>query len=260
MTTITLGRWQVAALAAGVAVLTVVALLLGAVMAALILTGGGDAPVASASAPATASSNAASSNAAPAAGGGLAAMAKRNVADSFEARQGVIETADIFSDQARGRAISATEPVTRGAADAARRFLPGWMAGTAAHVIEKTGYRVTEFAGNSVEGLVEDSLNDRLDAMKEDGGGNGPAPVRHYAIELGRFATPANAESFAAAAAQRGVRGTVDFAPLPGGNAPYAVRTGRYAAADEAARALDALTRANGVTGTVVTLAEAGER
>ncbi|MHA7066506.1 SPOR domain-containing protein [Azospirillum argentinense] len=250
MTTITLGRWQVAALAAGVAVLTVVALLLGAVMAALILTGGGDAPVASASAPATASA------AAPAAGGGLGAMARSSVADSFEARQGVIETADIFSDEARGRAISATEPMTRGAADAARRFLPGWMAGTAAHVIEKTGYRVTEFAGNSVEGLVEDTLNDRLDAMKEDGA----APVRHYAIELGRFATPANAESFAAAAAQRGVRGTVDFAPLPGGNAPYAVRTGRYAAADEAARALDALTRTNGVPGTVVTLAEAGER
>ncbi|CAO3452984.1 hypothetical protein GAY33_31700 [Azospirillum brasilense] len=250
MTTITLGRWQVAALAAGVAVLTVVALLLGAVMAALILTGGGDAPVASASAPATASA------AAPAAGGGLGAMARSSVADSFEARQGVIETADIFSDEARGRAISATEPMTRGAADAARRFLPGWMAGTAAHVIEKTGYRVTEFAGNSVEGLVEDTLNDRLDAMKEDGA----APVRHYAIELGRFATPANAESFAAAAAQRGVRGTVDFAPLPGGNAPYAVRTGRYAAADEAARALDALTRTNGVSGTVVTLAEAGER
>ncbi|NUB09658.1 hypothetical protein FW320_26290 [Azospirillum sp. Vi22] len=250
MTTITLGRWQVAALAAGVAVLTVVALLLGAVMAALILTGGGDAPVASASAPATASA------AAPAAGGGLGAMARSSVADSFEARQGVIETADIFSDEARGRAISATEPMTRGAADAARRFLPGWMAGTAAHVIEKTGYRVTEFAGNSVEGLVEDTLNDRLDAMKEDGA----APVRHYAIELGRFATPANAESFAVAAAQRGVRGTVDFAPLPGGNAPYAVRTGRYAAADEAARALDALTRTNGVSGTVVTLAEAGER
>ncbi|MBK4722434.1 SPOR domain-containing protein [Azospirillum sp. YIM DDC1] len=258
MTTITLGRWQVAALAAGVAVLTVVALLLGAVMAALILTGGGDSPMASASAPATAS--AATTTAAPAAGGGLGATARSNIADSFEARQGVIETADIFSDEARGRAISATEPVTRGAADAARRFLPGWMAGTAAHVIEKTGYRVTEFAGNSVEGVVEDTLNDRLDAMKEDGGGSGPAPVRHYAIELGRFATPSNAESFAAAAAQRGVRGTVDFAPLPGGNAPYAVRTGRYAAADEAARALDALTRANGVSGTVVTLAEAGER
>lgn len=250
MTTITLGRWQVAALAAGVAVLTVVALLLGAVMAALILTGGGDTPMASAPAPAAATAEA------PAGGGGLGAMARSNIADSFEARQGVIETADIFSDEARGRAISATEPVTRGAADAARRFLPGWMAGTAAHVIEKTGYRVTEFAGNSVEGVVEDTLNDRLDAMKEDGA----APVRHYAIELGRFATPANAESFAAAAAQRGVRGTVDFAPLPGGNAPYAVRTGRYAAADEAARALDALTRANGVSGTVVTLAEARER
>ncbi|NUB27424.1 SPOR domain-containing protein [Azospirillum brasilense] len=250
MTTITLGRWQVAALTAGVAVLTVVALLLGAVMAALILTGGGDAPMASASAPASTTA------AAPAAGGGLGAMARSNIADSFEARQGVIETADIFSDEARGRAISATEPMTRGAADAARRFLPGWMAGTAAHVIEKTGYRVTEFAGNSVEGIVEDTLNDRLDAMKD----GGAAPVRHYAIELGRFATPANAESFAAAAAQRGVRGTVDFAPLPGGNAPYAVRTGRYTAADEAARALDALTRANGVSGTVVTLAEAGER
>ncbi|ALJ37500.1 hypothetical protein D9623_21195 [Azospirillum brasilense] len=250
MTTITLGRWQVAALAAGVAVLTVVALLLGAVMAALILTGAGDTPMASASAPA------ATTAAAPAAGGGLGAMARSNIADSFEARQGVIETADIFSDEARGRAISATEPMTRGAADAARRFLPGWMAGTAAHVIEKTGYRVTEFAGNSVEGVVEDTLNDRLDAMKD----GGAAPVRHYAIELGRFATPANAESFAAAAAQRGVRGTVDFAPLPGGNAPYAVRTGRYTAADEAARALDALTRANGVSGTVVTLAEAGER
>ena len=253
MTTITLGRWQVAALAAGVAVLTVVALLLGAVMAALILTGGGDTPMASAPAPAAATAEA------PAGGGGLGAMARSNIADSFEARQGVIETADIFSDEARGRAISATEPVTRGAADAARRFLPGWMAGTAAHVIEKTGYRVTEFAGNSVEGVVEDTLNDRLDAMKDDGG-SGPAPVRHYAIELGRFATPANAESFAAAAAQRGVRGTVDFAPLPGGNAPYAVRTGRYAAADEAARALDALTRANGVSGTVVTLAAARER
>ncbi|MDQ2106331.1 SPOR domain-containing protein [Azospirillum isscasi] len=253
MATITLGRWQVAALAAGVAVLTVVALLLGAVLAALVLTGGGTQPVASAPAPAAAA-------AAHAEGGGLAAMARRTVADSFEARQGVIETADIFSDEARGKAMSATEPVTRGAADAARRFLPGWMAGTAAHVIEKTGYRVTEFAGNSVEGVVEDTLNDRLDAMKEEGGGNGPAPVRHYAIELGRFATPSNAESFAAAAAQRGVRGTVEFAPLPGGNAPYAVRTGRYAAADEAARALDALARANGVTGTVVTLADAGER
>ncbi|NUB16998.1 hypothetical protein GAY28_34115 [Azospirillum brasilense] len=250
MTTITLGRWQVAALAAGVAVLTVVALLLGAVMAALILTGGSDAPMASASAPASTTA------AAPAAGGGLGAMARSNIADSFEARQGVIETADIFSDEARGRALSPTEPMTLGSADAARRFLPGGMAGTAAHVIEKTGYRVTEFAGNSVEGIVEDTLNDRLDAMKD----GGAAPVRHYAIELGRFATPANAESFAAAAAQRGVRGTVDFAPLPGGNAPYAVRTGRYTAADEAARALDALTRANGVSGTVVTLAEAGER
>ncbi|KAA1055816.1 SPOR domain-containing protein [Azospirillum argentinense] len=258
MTTITLGRWQVAALAAGVAVLTVVALLLGSVMAALILTGGGNGGGALvASAPAASSVASAGAPAAGgAAGGGLGAMARSSVADSFEARQGVIETADIFSDEARGRAISATEPMTRGAADAARRFLPGWMAGTAAHVIEKTGYRVTEFAGNSVEGLVEDTLNDRLDAMKEEGA----APVRHYAIELGRFATPANAESFAAAAAQRGVRGTVDFAPLPGGNAPYAVRTGRYAAADEAARALDALTRTNGVSGTVVTLAEAGER
>lgn len=255
MATITLGRWQVAALAAGVAVLTVVALFLGAVMAALILTGEGPASVASVSGPAAAP---AAASAAPPSGG-LVAEARRNVADSFEARQGVIETADIFSDEARGRTIAATEPLTRGAADAARRFLPGWMAGTAAHVIEKTGYRVTEFAGNSVEGVVEDTLNDRLDTLREDGGEGGPAPARHYAIELGRFATPSNAESFAAAAAQRGVRGTVDFAPLPGGNAPYAVRAGRYAAADEAARALDALTR-NGVSGTVVTLAEAGER
>jgi len=256
MMTIKLGRWQVAALAASVFVLVLVAVLLGVLIASAALTGGGTAGPVVASAP--------SGGAAPAsagggggAGGDLAAKARNHVANSFEVRHAMIETADHAGDAVGDAGAAIIDPVARGASTAAKRFLPKWMSGQVALSIEKASFYAQQKVAYGAEDMVENAMGDVVQG--ESGGGAAP-PLRRYSIELGRFATSFNAESFAAAAAQRGVSATVDYAPHPGQNGAYAVRTGRYAAAEEASSALDALARSSGVSGTVVTLAEPGGR
>lgn len=257
MMTITLGRWQVAALAVSLFVLVVAAVLLGFLLASSALgVGAGAVPPASASASA---SGVPSQGAAGAGGGDLAAKARQRLAHNFEAKRAVIDAADEAGDAVRDGNDMLVDPVVHGASAAAQRFLPKWMGGGVASTINRAAFRAKQKVAYGVEDRVEDALNGAI-----SGGDGGPAPAptppRVYAIELGRFATSFNAESFAAAAARRGVSATVDYAPEAGQSAAYAVRTGRYAAADQASAALEALSRSAGVAGTVVTLAEAGAR
>ena len=253
MMTIKLGRWQVAALAVSVFVLVLVAVLLGVLIASTALTGGGAEPVV-ASAPSSGVAPPAAGSGGGA-GGGLVAKARSHLADNFEVRHAMIETADHAGDAVGDAGAAIIDPVARGASSAAKRFLPSWMSGQVALSIEKASFYAQQKLAYGAEDLVENAISDAV--LGDDGAA---PPPRRYAIELGRFATSFNAESFAAAAAQRGVSATVDYAPQPGQNGAYAVRTGRYAAADEASAALDALARSSGVSGTVGTLAEAGGR
>ncbi|HYG86117.1 MAG TPA: SPOR domain-containing protein [Azospirillum sp.] len=251
MTTITLGRWQAAALVASALVLVVLAVALGFLLA-LTMVGGPAGPMV-ASAPAAAAS---AQDPARGQGDGLVANARRRVFDSYEMNSAIRGTADHVSDAAGAGAEMVVDPLANGVGAAAGRFLPGWMAGPLMAASQRAAYRAKQKVLFSTEDAVEDTLGDAAQRIGE----GSAAPPRRYAIELGRFATPVNAEAFAAAAAQRGVACTVDYAPEPGQTSAYAVRTGRYAAAEEASSALDALTRSSGITGTVVALAEPGGR
>ncbi|MBP2290301.1 SPOR domain-containing protein [Azospirillum rugosum] len=247
MMTITLGRWQVAALAVSLFALVVVAVFSGFLLAAYSLAGA--SPSVASDAPAPSQS---------VAGGDLAAAARQRLKNNYEANRAIVGTADEVGDVVREGNAMFVDPVAKGAGAAARRFLPKWMSSQVARGIDRASFHTKEKFAYGVEDSVEGSLKD---TVYGDGTGRAPAaPPRVYAVELGRFATPFNAESFAAAAAQRGVPTTVDYAPESGPSAAYAVRSGRYAAADEASAALDALSRSAGVSGTVVTLAEPGAR
>ena len=258
MVTIKLGRWQVAALAASVFVLVLVAVLLGVLIASAALTGGGAGTVVASAPPGGAAPAPAAAGGGGAAGGDLAAKARNHFANSFEVRHAMIETADHAGDAVGDAGTAIIDPVARGASAAAKRFLPKWMSGQVALSIEKASFYAQQKVAYGAEDMVENAMGDVVQGGP--GGSAAPPPPRQYAIELGRFATSFNAESFAAAAAQRGVSATVDYAPQPGQNGAYAVRTGRYAAAEDASAALDALARSSGVSGTVVTLAEPGGR
>ncbi len=246
MMTITLGRWQVAALAVSLFALVVVAVFSGFLIAAYTL---------SAASPSVASAAPAPSQAV--AGGDLATAARQRLKNNYEANRAIVETADEAGDVVREGNAMFVDPVAKGAGAAARRFLPKWMSSQVARSIDRASFHAKEKLAYGVEDSVEGSLKD---TVYGDGRAPTAPPPRVYAVELGRFATSFNAESFAAAAAQRGVSATVDYAPESGQSAAYAVRSGRYAAADEASAALDALSRSAGVSGTVVTLAEPGAR
>ncbi|MCW2242975.1 SPOR domain-containing protein [Azospirillum canadense] len=248
MMTITLGRWQVAALAGSLFALVVVAVFSGFLLATYTMAGAGPSVASAASAPSQA-----------AAGGDLATAARQRLKNNYEANRAIVETADEAGDVVREGNAMFVDPVAKGAGAAARRFLPKWMSSQVARSIDRASFHAKEKFAYGVEDSVEGSLKD---TVYGDGTSRVTAapPPRVYAVELGRFATSFNAESFAAAAAQRGVSATVDYAPESGQSAAYAVRSGRYAAADEASAALDALSRSAGVSGTVVTLAEPGAR
>lgn len=254
MMTITLGRWQVAALAVSLFALVVVAVFSGFLLASYTLASAG--PSVASTAPA--SSQAAAGGGAGA-GGGLVAAARQRLKNNYEANRAVVETADEVGDVVREGNVMVVDPLAEGASAAARRFLPAWMGDQVARGIDRASFLAKEKLAYGIEDSLEGSLKDKVFG---DGTDQTPAapPPRVYAVELGRFATSFNAESFAAAAARRGVPATVDYAPEPGQTAAYAVRSGRYAAADEASAALDALARSAGVAGTVVTLAEPGAR
>ncbi len=248
--TITLGRWQAAALVASVLVLVVLAVVLGFLLATLTMAGRSAVPVAaSASAPAAGT---------PSVGNDLGGNLRKRLTQNYEVEMGIKEAADQVSDAAGTGADLAIDPLAHGASAAAHRLLPSWMAGHVDALSQKAAYRVKERIVFGTENTVEDRLGNVVSNMGE--GAADAVPVRRYAIELGRFATSSNAESFAAAAARRGIVSTVEYAPEPGQPSPYAVRTGRYAAPEEASSALDALARSSGIAGTVVTLAEAGGR
>lgn len=250
MMTITLGRWQVAALAVSVVALVVTAVFSGFLLASYTLAG-----TAAGAGPSVASATPAPSPAV--AGGNLVASARQRLKNNYEANRAVVETADEVGDVVREGNALVVDPLATGASAAARRFLPAWMGDQVARGIDRASFLAKEKLAYGVEDSLEGSLKDTVFG---DGTGGAPAaaPPRVYAVELGRFATSFNAESFAAAAARRGVPATVDYAPEPGQPAAYAVRSGRYAAAAEASAALDALSRSAGVSGTVVTLAEPG--
>lgn len=259
MTTITLGRGQVAGLVIGVVVLMVLAMLLGVGLAvatmapapAVLVAAGGAPNAAPAGQPA----------AAPAGGGQLAGVADTlgmgSISRRFEAEQAVKAGADGTADAVSGVAESALDPVASGALAAAGRFLPSWMAAPATNAINRASFQARSKLSYGVENAVEERLFNGLDQVT---GAGEPAPVRSFAVELGRFANQANAESFAAAAGQRGVAAAVAYAPDGGAATPYAVRSGRFATSDEATAAADAIKRSSGVAGTVVTLAEPGGR
>ncbi|MGA1857000.1 SPOR domain-containing protein [Azospirillum sp. 11R-A] len=264
MTTITLGRGQVAGLAIGVVVLMVVAVLLGVGIAVATMGPG----------PATqvAAGPGAAPGAAPAGDGRFAGVADTvgmsAISRRFETEQAVKATADRAADTVSGVAESVLDPVAHGTLAAAGRFLPSWMAAPMAKSVNRASFQARSKLSYGVENSVEERLFNGLDQVSGQGPGQGgqgakagdPAPVRSFAVELGRFANQANAESFADAAGQRGVSAAVSYAPDGGATTPYAVRSGRFATTDEATAAADAIKRSSGVAGTVVTLAEPGGR
>lgn len=260
MTTITLGRGQVAGLAIGVVVLMVVAVLLGVGIAVATMGPGPATQVAAATGAAPA--------AAPAGEGRFAGVADTvgmsSISRRFETEQAVKATADRAADTVSGVAESVLDPVAHGTLAAAGRFLPSWMAAPVAKSVNRASFQARSKLSYGVENSVEDRLFNGLDQMSGQGGqgakAGDPAPVRSFAVELGRFASQANAESFADAAGQRGVSAAVSYMPDGGVTTPYAVRSGRFATTDEATAAADAIKRSSGVAGTVVTLAEPGGR
>ncbi|WP_244592342.1 SPOR domain-containing protein [Azospirillum palustre] len=268
MTTITLGRGQVAGLAIGVVVLMVVAVLLGVGIAVATM---GPAPATQVAAGPGAPSGAAPA-AAPAGEGRFAGVADTvgmsAISRRFETEQAIKGTADHAADTVSGVAESVLDPVAHGTLAAAGRFLPSWMAAPVAKSVNRASFQARSKLSYGVENSVEERLFNGLDQVTGQGQGQGgqgakagdPAPVRSFAVELGRFANQANAESFADAAGQRGVSAAVSYAPDGGATTPYAVRSGRFTTTDEATAAADAIKRSSGVAGTVVTLAEPGGR
>ncbi|WP_395456145.1 SPOR domain-containing protein [Azospirillum melinis] len=264
MTTITLGRGQVAGLAIGVVVLMVVAVLLGVGIAVATMGPGPGKQVAAAPGAAPGAAPAA----APAGEGRFAGVADTvgmsSISRRFETEQAVKATADRAADTVSGVAETVLDPVAHGTLAAAGRFLPSWMAAPVAKSVNRASFQARSKLSYGVENGVEDRLFNGLDQVTGQGGqgakAGDPAPARSFAVELGRFANQANAESFADAAGQRGVSAAVSYAPDGGATTPYAVRSGRFATTDEATAAADAIKRSSGVAGTVVTLAEPGGR
>ena len=260
MTTITLGRGQVAGLAIGVVVLMVVAMLLGVGIAVATM---GPAPTTQ-----VAAGPGAAPAAAPAGDGRFAGVADTvgmsSISRRFETEQAVKATADRAADTVSGVAESVLDPVAHGTLAAAGRFLPSWMAAPMTKSVNRASFQARSKLSYGVENSVEERLFNGLDQVTGQGGqgakAGDPAPARSFAVELGRFANQANAESFADAACQRGVSAAVSYAPDGGATTPYAVRSGRFATTDEATAAADAIKRSSGVAGTVVTLAEPGGR
>ncbi|WP_376964993.1 SPOR domain-containing protein [Azospirillum sp. A26] len=264
MTTITLGRGQVAGLAIGVVVLMVVAMLLGVGIAVATM---GPAPATQVATGPGAAPGVAPA-AAPAGDGRFAGVADTvgmsSISRRFETEQAVKATADRAADTVSGVAESVLDPLAHGTLAAAGRFLPSWMAAPMAKSVNRASFQARSKLSYGVENGVEDRLFNGLDQVTGQGGqgakAGDPAPTRSFAVELGRFANQANAESFADAAGQRGVSAAVSYAPDGGATTPYAVRSGRFATTDEATAAADAIKRSSGVAGTVVTLAEPGGR
>ncbi|MBY6262598.1 SPOR domain-containing protein [Azospirillum sp. 412522] len=261
MTTITLGRGQVAGLAIGVVVLMLLAMLLGVGLAVATMGPRPAVQVAAGTAPDTAGP-AGGRPAAGQAGGeqfagvadtvGMGAVSRR-----FETEQAVRASADGAAETVSGVAGAVLDPVAKGTLAAAGRFLPSWMAAPAAKAVKRASFQARSKLSYGVENGVRNRLSNGLDEATTAGAA---PPVRSFAVELGRFANQANAESFAAAAGQRGVAAAVAYAPDAGTTTPYAVRSGHFATSDEATAAVDAIKRSSGVAGTVVTLAEPGGR
>lgn len=261
MTTITLGRGQVAGLAIGVVVLMVVAMLLGVGLAVATMGPGPATQVAAGPGAAPGASPAV----APAGEGRFAGVADTvgmsAISRRFETEQAIKASADHAADTVSGVAESVLDPVAHGTLAAAGRFLPSWMAAPVAKSVNRASFQARSKLSYGVENSVEERLFNGLDQVTGQGMKAGdPAPARSFAVELGRFANQANAENFADAAGQRGVSAAVSYAPDGGATTPYAVRSGRFATPDEATAAADAIKRSSGVAGTVVTLAEPGGR
>lgn len=261
MTTITLGRGQVAGLAIGVVVLLVVAMLLGVGLAVATMGPGPAAQVAAGPGPGVAPAAGSPPAAGPAGGGRFAGVADtlgmNAISRRFETEQAIKASADGAADTVSGVAEKVLDPVAHGTLAAAGRFLPSWMAAPVTKSVNRASFQARSKLSYGVENGVEDRLFNGLDQVTKAGDA---APVRSFAVELGRFANQANAESFADAAGQRGVSAAVSYAPDGGATMPYAVRSGRFATPDEATAAADAIKQSSGVAGTVVTLAEPGGR
>ncbi|WP_042444056.1 SPOR domain-containing protein [Azospirillum sp. B510] len=255
-----------AGLAIGVAVLMVVAMLLGvglsvAMMGPELVTQVA-AGVVPGAAPAAGSPAAASPPIAALAGEGRFAgvadtLGMNSISRRFKTEQAIKATADRAADTVSGVTETVLDPVAQGTLAAAGRFLPSWMAAPVTKSVNRASFQARSKLSYGVENGVEDRLFNGLDHVTKAGDA---APVRSFAVELGRFANQANAESFATAAGQRGVSAAVSYAPDGGATMPYAVRSGRFATPDEATAAVDAIKRSSGVAGTIVTLAEPGGR
>lgn len=263
MTTITLGRGQVAGLAIGVVVLMLLAMLLGVGLAVATMgprpamqVAAGTAPGAAGTAPAGGPPAAV-----PAGGGQFAGVADTvgmgAVSRRFETEQAVRSGADGAAETVSGVAGAVLDPMAKGTLAAAGRFLPPWMAAPVTKAVKRASFQARSKLSYGVENSVRNRLSNGLDDVSA--AGEAP-PARSFAVELGRFANQANAESFAAAAGQRGVSAAVAYAPDGGTTTPYAVRSGHFTTSDEATAAVDSIKRSSGVAGTVITLAEPGGR
>lgn len=254
MVTITLGRWQMAGLVASLLLLVLVSVLAG--FAAATLSGHPAASV-------VASSGASSSSAASRGAAGATAESRGGdtaLIGGFEARNQKME----ISEEAAGTARETASDVVRPAADAvnnaARRFLPPWLSSQVGRATHRAEFIATDRLGGAAQAAAEDTVNGGLSQGRALLGGAPPPLERRYTLELARFATAANAESFAASAARRGVDCAVEYAPSAGQPAAYAVRSGRFASADEAEASADSLKTGSGIAATVVALAETGAR
>ncbi|MDR3518959.1 MAG: SPOR domain-containing protein [Azospirillaceae bacterium] len=283
--TISLGRWQTVGLVSGLMGLVLVALILGIALAASALRSSpADMAAGTGAAGALASLTPGSGGAAPAAPGpNLLGKVGSSVQSNLRATAAV-KAAGLSRDSAgqTGRVLSSvTDPFTGAATGTARKFLPSWMQSYAGIVINKpvavlrttvSGNVASRVTGASQAVLdpqaVVNPTSSSLSSSPSAAPGAAASDVaavapfaetasRHYAVELGRFVSQANAEAFAADAARRGVSCRVEIVPAPGSSTLYAVRSRHFDDATTAADAVDAMRR-QGIAGTVVTLAESG--
>lgn len=251
MVTITLGRWQMAGLVTSLLLLVLLSAALGFAANSLPMPAAPSQP-----------------GVPPAAGEAREKTGSNPpMSQSANVRREVLGAAESMGEASRETAKTVLDPVTQATSSVAQRLLPPWVAKQAQRVVNREAYLAVGKAKRLAEGTTERALNAGVDG---DVSAFIPASVssaavpavvaRRYTVELGRFASAANAESFAASAARRGIECAVEYAPENGQPAPYAVRAGRFPDADAAAARADALKSANGIAATVVALAETGAR
>jgi septal ring-binding cell division protein DamX len=198
--------------------------------------------------------------------------------------------ADEVGDQAGDVFDSAAAPVLDGAVGALGSVMPSFLSAQLPWVADRARMHGRTAVARSVEDGVEDGIRGGVSASKESvlgdpaaestgevalqGSAQGSAQGspqafgasaavpssgavslatsrRVLTIEIARFATQRNAETFTGDIARRGLDARVVIDPGPDGRPWHSIRTGRYGTQAEATEALQRL-RAGGFGGTVV--------